>query len=103
MVALSAAIGSTLCCIGPLIYLIFGISSPYLMSLSEFAYLQIPMTILSLAIFGYGFWSLFFTKKIICTKYISRRTLMGLYAVVFVLILFFLLYPILLPWILDNA
>lgn len=102
MAALSAAIASTLCCIGPLIYLIFGISSPWLMNLSEFVWLQIPMTILSLSLFGYGFWLLFFSKKIICTKYLSRRSLIVLYLLVFVVILFFLLYPTVLPWILEN-
>lgn len=102
MAALSAAIASTLCCIAPLLYLLFGISSPWLMSLSELAWLQIPMTLLSLGMFAYGFWLLFFSKKIICTKYASRRTLMWLYLIVFVLILFFLLYPTLLPWILEN-
>lgn len=102
MAALSAAIASSLCCIAPLIYLMFGVSSPFLMGLSEFAWLQIPMTVLSLGIFGYGFWRLFFSDKIICTKYLSRRSLMGLYLLVFVLILFFLLYPTLLPYILEH-
>lgn len=102
MAALSAAIASSLCCIAPLLYLLFGISSPYLMSLSELTWLQIPMSILSLAIFGYGFWLLFFSKKIICTKYLSRKNLKILYLIVFAVILFFLLYPTLLPWILEN-
>lgn len=103
MAALSAAIASSLCCIAPLLYLLFGISSPWLMQLGELTWLQIPMTVLSLGLFGYGFWSLFFSKKIICTRYLSRNTLMVLYAIVFVLILFFLLYPTVLPWILEYA
>lgn len=102
MAALSAAIASTLCCIAPLIYLVFGVSSTWLMNLSELAYLQIPMTIASLAIFAYGFWVLLFSKKIICTKYVSRRGLIILYCLVFLLIIFFLIYPVALPWILEN-
>lgn len=102
MAALSAAIASTLCCIAPLLYLLFGISSPWLMSLGELTWLQIPMTILSITIFSYGFWLLFFSNKIICTKYISRNGLKILYLIVFAVILFFLLYPTLLPWILEN-
>ncbi|QIW15319.1 hypothetical protein A4G20_02695 [Pasteurellaceae bacterium RH1A] len=99
--ALSAAVASTLCCIAPLIYLLFGVSSPWLMSLSELEFLQIPMLILSLATFGYGFWLLFFSNKIICSRYLSLRTLRVLYGLVAVVILFFLSYPYVLPWFLE--
>lgn len=101
LTAVSAAVGSTLCCIAPLIYLIFGVSSPWLMSLSEYDYLQLPLLIISIGVFGYGFWQLFFSKKIICTCYFSRRTLMIFYGVALVVILFFLTYPYILPWILS--
>ena len=101
LTAVSAAVGSTLCCIAPLIYLLFGVSSPWLMSLSEYDYLQLPLLIISIGAFGYGFWQLFFSKKIICTRYFSRRTLMIFYGVALVVILFFLTYPYILPWILS--
>ncbi|MDO4626334.1 MAG: hypothetical protein Q4A81_03370 [Pasteurellaceae bacterium] len=100
--ALTAAISSTLCCIAPLLYLAFGISSPWLIGLSKYEYLRIPMLIISLAIFSYGFWLLMFSKKIICTKYLSRRSLVVLYWVVLIVIVFFLTYPTLLPWILES-
>lgn len=102
MAALSAAIASSLCCIAPLIYLMFGVSSPFLMQLSELAWLQLPMTLLSIGLFGYGFWRLFFSNNIICTQYLSRRSLMVLYLLVFVVMLFFLLYPTVLPVILEH-
>lgn len=98
--ALVAAVSSTLCCIAPLVYLVFGISSPWLVSLSEYEYLQLPLLFASLGAFGYGFWLLMFSKKIICTKYCSRRTLMILYWIAFAIILFFLSYPFILPWLL---
>ncbi|KGQ71380.1 membrane protein [Chelonobacter oris] len=101
MAALATAVTSTLCCIAPLVYLLFGISSPFLIGLNQLAFLQIPMLILSLALFGYGFWLLMFSNKVICTRYLSHRSLMVLYCLVFVLILFFLSYPILLPWFLE--
>ena len=101
LAAVSAAVGSTLCCIAPLIYLLFGVSSPWLMSLSEYDYLQLPLMIISIGVCGYGFWHLFFSKKIICTRYFSRRTLMIFYGVALVVILFFLTYPYILPWILS--
>ena len=40
--ALSAAVASTLCCIAPLIYLVFGVSSTWLIGLGEYDYLRIP-------------------------------------------------------------
>jgi len=101
--ALSAAVASTLCCIAPLIYLLFGVSSTWLIELNQFDFLRIPMLVLSLAAFSYGFWLLVFSKKIICTRYLSRRTLLVLYWLVFGIILFFLFYPTFLPWILEQV
>lgn len=100
--AVVAAVTSTLCCIAPLIYLVFGVSSTWLIELNQYDYLRIPMLIISLVAFGYGFWLLMFSKKIICTKYLSRKWLMILYWLVFVIILFFLTYPTVLPWILER-
>ncbi|MBS6026590.1 putative mercuric transport protein MerT [Haemophilus pittmaniae] len=101
--ALSAAVASTLCCIAPLIYLAFGISSSTLIAFGEYDYLRLPMLLISLVAFSYGFWLLFFSKKIICSKYLSRRTLQILYLLVSLVILFFLTYPTLLPWILEMG
>lgn len=99
--AVIAAVTSTLCCIAPLVYLMFGISSTWLMELNRFEYLRIPMLMVSLGAFGYGFWLLNFSNKIICTRYFSRQTLIVLYWVVFFIMLFFLSYPTLLPYILE--
>ncbi|HED4470293.1 TPA: MerT [Pasteurella multocida] len=99
--AVIAAVTSTLCCIAPLIYLMFGVSSTWLVSLNELDYLRIPMLILSLAAFSYGFWLLTFSKKVICTAYISRKSLIVLYSIVFAIMLFFLVYPNILPYFLE--
>lgn len=99
--AVSAAVVSTLCCIAPLIYLTFGVSSSWLVSLNELAFLQIPMLIISLGAFGYGFWLLNFSNKIICTRYFSRRTLQILYWLMAIVMLFFLTYPYVLPYLLE--
>lgn len=101
--AVVAAVTSSLCCIAPLIYLLFGVSSTWLIELNQFDFLRIPMLVLSLAAFSYGFWLLVFSKKIICTRYLSRRTLLILYWIVFGIILFFLFYPTLLPLILEQV
>ncbi|WP_439259092.1 mercuric transporter MerT family protein [Lonepinella sp. BR2930] len=100
--AVVAAVTSSLCCIAPLIYLLFGVSSSWLIELNQLDYLRIPMLILSLTAFSYGFWLLVFSKKIICTKYLSRKTLLWCYWVLFVLIIFLLSYPTLLPFILER-
>ena len=94
--AVVAAVTSTLCCIAPLIYLMFGISSPWLIELNKFDFLRIPMLILSLGTFAYGF-----SKRIICPKYMSRRALIIAYWLVFIVIIFFLAYPTILPWFLE--
>ncbi|VEI47510.1 putative mercuric transport protein [Actinobacillus equuli] len=59
-----AAVSSTICCIAPLVYLVFGISSPWLVSLGEYEYLQLPLLFVSLSAFGYGFWLLIFSNKL---------------------------------------
>ncbi|MDH2926284.1 hypothetical protein FW755_03805 [Lonepinella koalarum] len=100
--AVVAAVTSSLCCIAPLIYLLFGVSSSWLIELNQLDYLRIPMLMLSLAAFGYGFWLLVFSKNIICTKYLSRKTLLWCYWILFVLIIFLLSYPTLLPFILER-
>ncbi|TDQ59632.1 mercuric ion transport protein [Mesocricetibacter intestinalis] len=99
--AVLAAVTSTLCCIAPLLYLLFGVSSAWLVKLDALSFLRFPLLLLSLAAFGYGFWLLTFSKKIICSRYISRKTLLVLYGIMFIFILFFLLYPNLLPWLLE--
>ncbi|MGC7560816.1 mercuric transporter MerT family protein [Pasteurella sp. PK-2025] len=99
--AIMAAITSTLCCIAPLIYLVFGVSSSWLVSLNQLEYLRLPMLIIAVSSFGYGFWLLTFSKKILCTQFLSRKGFMGLYGIVFVIMLFFLFYPTLLPYFLD--
>lgn len=99
--AVAAAVTSTLCCIAPLLYLLFGISSPWLIGLNKLDFLRLPMLVVSLGTFAYGFWLLMFSKKIICTKYMSRKGLIISYWLVFIVILFFLAYPTILPWFLE--
>ncbi|WP_132690404.1 hypothetical protein [Volucribacter psittacicida] len=101
--ALMSAIGASLCCIAPLIYLLFGISSAWLVSLHQLSFLQYPLLIISLLTFAYGGWLLFFSHKILCTKYISRLGLQIGYLVVFILLLFLLSYPYILPWLLGGS
>ena len=79
------------------------VASTWLIGLGEYDYLRIPMLIVSLCAFAYGFWLLMFSKKIICSKYISRKKLIVLYWIVFIVMLFFLTYPTILPWIFELS
>ena len=100
--ALSAAVASTLCCIAPLIYLVFGVSSTWLIGLGEYDYLRIPMLIISLCAFAYGFWLLMFSKKSFVANIFPVKT----YRFILDCIYrddFFLTYPTILPWILELA
>jgi len=73
--AVIAAIASSLCCIAPLIYLVFGVSAAGLSGLSSLGWLQVPMLILSTGLILFGFW----------------RSI----------VLAFQLYPFVLPWLLE--
>lgn len=103
LTAITAAVGSTVCCIAPLLYLLFGVSSTWLIGLNEYDWLRIPLLVISLAAFAYGFWLLVFSKKVICTQYLSRNTLLTLYWLVFIVMVFFLTYPTILPYILESG
>ncbi len=99
--ALTTAFAATLCCIAPLLYLVFGISAAGLTGLSKLTWLQWPMTIISLGFTTFGTYRLFFSKKPLCTGIIQRKHLVILYFISLPIILFMLTYPFVLPWILE--
>ncbi|MGB7799906.1 mercuric transporter MerT family protein [Buttiauxella sp.] len=99
LAALVAAGASTLCCIGPLLYLVFGISAAGLTGLPTLPWLQIPMVMIALGLMARGFWRLYMSPKPVCTSVVSRRVLVGLYWLSVPLILFLISYPYVLPWI----
>ena len=92
--ALTTAIAATLCCIAPLLYLVFGISAAGLTGLSK-------LTIVSLGFTAFGTYRLFFSKKPLCTGIIQRKYLVTLYFVSLPMILLILTYPFVLPWVLE--
>lgn len=49
------AVASSLCCIGPLIYLVFGVSAAGLSGVEKLGFLQYPMLILSTVLIVMGF------------------------------------------------
>ena len=100
--AVLSAVASSLCCLGPLLYLVFGVSAAGLTGLGRLSWLRIPMTILSLLFVGYGFWRLYFSSKPTCAGMLSRKKMSLLYWISVPVILFFILYPVVLPLVLGG-
>lgn len=101
--AVLSAVASSLCCLGPLLYLVFGISATGLTNLGQLGWLRIPMTALSLLLVGDGFRRLYFSSKPICVGMISRAKMRLLYWLAVPVILFFILYPVVLPLIFEAS
>lgn len=99
--AVIAAVASSLCCIAPLIYLVFGVSAAGLSGLSSLGWLQVPMLILSTGLILLGFWRLYFAKKPLCTGKFSRGQMLLIYWLSVPIVLAFQLYPFVLPWLLE--
>jgi len=99
----ATAVASSLCCIGPLVYLVFGVSAASLTSFSKMSRFQIPLMIASAALIGYGFWRLHFSSRPLCAGVISRTKLLWLYWLSVPVVLFFILYPFLLPLFYEVA
>lgn len=98
LAALMAAAASTLCCLGPLLYLTFGISAAGLIGIQAFAWLQIPMTIVSLGLMARGFWRLYLSPRPVCVSVVSLSTLRLCYWLSVPLVLALITYPYVLPW-----
>lgn len=99
--AVIAAVASSLCCIGPLIYLVFGVSAAGLSGIERLGWLQFPMIALSSVLILMGFWRLYFSKKPFCSGSISRTQMLWLYWIAVPIVLVFQLYPFVLPWLLE--
>lgn len=101
LAAIVTAAASSLCCIGPLIYLVFGISAAGLSGIEQLSWLQIPMLAISTCLIFFGFWRLYFSKKLFCSDRITLNQMRFLYWLAMPLILFFQFYPFILPWIFE--
>jgi len=100
--ALLSAVASGLCCLGPLLYLVFGLSAAGLTGLGRLYRLRVPLAALSLLLVGYGFWNLYFSSKPLCGGWFSLSKTRLLYWLSVPVILFFVLYPAVLPLMLAQ-
>ena len=101
--ALLSAIASGLCCLGPLLYLVFGLSAAGLTGLGRLSRLQVPLAALSLLFVGYGFRNLYFSSKPVCAGRLSRKKMLLVYWLSVPVIVFFVLYPAVLPLLLEAS
>lgn len=99
--AIAAAVASSLCCIGPLIYLVFGVSAASVAGLAQYEWLQLPMLVLSSALIILGFWRLYFSKRPFCTGRFSRGKMLLLYWICVPIVIAFQIYPYVLPWLME--
>jgi mercuric ion transport protein len=97
LAALLAAAASTLCCLGPLLYLVFGISAAGLTGIPALSWLQLPMIFLSVGLMLRGFWRIYLSPRPVCVNVVSRRTLLWLYWLSVSLLLALMTYPYVLP------
>jgi mercuric ion transport protein len=99
--AVVAAVASSLCCIAPLIYLVFGVSAASLAGFERLSWLQVPMLVLSTGLILLGFWRIYFSHKPLCTGTVNRTQMQLIYWLTVPVVLAFQLYPFVLPWLLE--
>ncbi len=101
LAAAATAAASSLCCIGPLIYLVFGVSAAWASGIEKLGWLQVPMIVVSLGLIAFGFWRLHFSRKPYCAGRISRFQMLCLYWIAVPPILLLQFYPFVLPWVYE--
>ncbi|MFQ6372592.1 mercuric transporter MerT family protein [Shewanella sp. YIC-542] len=102
LTAVVAAVASSLCCIGPLLYLLFGVSAASLSGLAQLGWLHYPMLLLSIGLIALGFWRLYFSRRPLCSGRFNRTRMLILYWLAVPIVLAFQLYPYVLPWLLEK-
>jgi len=99
--ALAAAFASSLCCIAPLMYLLFGISAASLSGLGQTSAFRVPFAALALLLSAAAFRKIHSSRKICGACRISKNKLFLLYWTALPVILFFVFYPVILPLIYE--
>lgn len=98
LTAALTAVTAGLCCIGPLLYLLFGISAAGFAGLAKLEFLRIPMIVISLALIARGGWRLWFSKRLWCTGRFTLGQMRCLYCLALPVILVILFYPTIVGW-----
>ncbi|WP_447510522.1 mercuric transporter MerT family protein [Citrobacter gillenii] len=98
LTAAAAAVTAGLCCVGPLLYLLFGISAAGFAVFIQAEFLRIPLMVLTLGLLLRVFWRLYFSKRLWCTGRLTLTQMRVLYWFAVALILPVLFYPTLVAW-----
>lgn len=98
LTAAATAVTAGLCCIGPLLYLLFGISAAGFAGLEKLEFLRIPMIVMSLGFIVRGGWRLWFSKRPWCTGRLTLGQMRVLYCLALLVILLVLFYPTVVAW-----
>ncbi|HEB0853636.1 MULTISPECIES: mercuric transporter MerT family protein [Citrobacter] len=98
LTAAVAAVTAGLCCVGPLLYLLFGISAASFTVFARFEFLRLPLILLTLGLLLRLFWRLYFSKRLWCTGWLTLKQTRILYWCALIVILPVLFYPTLVAW-----
>lgn len=101
LTAAAAAVTAGLCCVGPLLYLLFGISAAGFAGLSQFEFLRLPMIALSLGLMLRVFWRLYFSRRPWCTGHLTLGQMRLLFWLSLPLLLLVLFYPTVVAWVYE--
>ncbi|MEB6378260.1 mercuric transporter MerT family protein [Leclercia adecarboxylata] len=101
LTAAAAAVTAGLCCVGPLLYLLFGISAAGFAGLSQLEFLRVPMMVLSSALMLRVFWRLYFSKRLWCTGRLTMGQMRLLFWLSLPVLLLVLFYPTVVGWIYE--
>jgi len=96
-IAMLAALGAGLCCAGPLLYLLFGLSAAGLGLWAAPEWLQWPLAVLALLLLIGVFWRLYLHPQAACPMS-TNRYIRPIFWLVTVLVALLLSYPYLLGW-----
>ncbi|HCH39776.1 MAG TPA: hypothetical protein DE191_09850 [Enterobacter sp.] len=101
LTAAAAAVTAGLCCVGPLLYLLFGISAAGFAGLSQLEFLRLPMIMLSLGLMLRVFWRLYFSKRLWCTGRLTLGQMRLLFWLTLPVLLLVLFYPTVVTWVYE--
>jgi mercuric ion transport protein len=90
--ALFASFLSTLCCLPPLLFLLFGVSIGSFGFLTSWEFLRIPLAVLSIVLVALALFYRNRTQSCSCNQKTSYKT-KAIYVTIFFLVSIFLFYP----------
>jgi mercuric ion transport protein len=86
--ALSAAFFSSICCLPPLLFMVFGVSVGWMSFVTSFGFLRFPLAVVAVLLFALSVYN--YNKS---TKCSYNKTKIVKYILSFMVIMAFLLYP----------